>query len=527
MASSVPSSPIPILPSQTQTALAIAIVRSKPAGVQVRDYMLQLRAQVKRGRNPMEREDPGHYIDLVAYWKNQCQQAQDECDRLRTANIKLERSNHLLASQAGTPLRPDIEVDIQAPASKRRAASTSPVRGPKKPRSTQNKPARPPIAAAQDTIENDLDFLEILGADGTRLTEALYTTHSLCRAAETDTNTLCSSLVQIALSLGKVIRVIAQNHKQLARQGRRTPEASSLDADKSDFAIALNICARAFMSILVGISKLTESDKDTRLTSLIICELADMFKTALQSIETSARHTAADFLSQPPPPKRSKAKTAPVVVKESVPARAVAHLLISFLGFLERTDPVHQKIFDGFVFILFECIGKRLYYFTFGQNRSSSIEGNILPIPEPNDALEIKKRETGALAIRLEVKALILILERAMGLAPNHMNPQTARTSHTPNRVTRTLSVKNLTTTSRARLSPLAKDRLQRTLVACMYGGKSDDEFLDVLTKPMPSMRLGSLQNVAKVDDKEVESWYKEEIWRLVGWDILARESGW
>ena len=339
-----------------------------------------------------------------------------------------------------------------------------------------------------------------------------------------DANALCSSLVRTASSLGKVIRIVAYNYEHLSRQGRRTPGALSLDQDKSDFAIALSVCARAFMSILVGTNRLTESRADVRLASLIVCELADLFKTALQSIESSARDTAHIFLSQPPPPKKSKAKTPPGVPRESAPARAVAHLLISFLGFLEKTDTIHQKIFDGFAFILFERVGKRLYYFTFGQNRSTSVEGNILPLPEPKDATETTRRETGALATRLEVKALILILERAMGLAPNHMNPGPSKTA---NRATRTLSVKNLVTTSRARLSPLAKDRLQRTLVACIYGDKAEDEFLDVLTKPMPSMRLGTLQNVAKIDDKDVGGWYKEEVWRLVGWDILAREGGW
>jgi hypothetical protein len=281
------------------------------------------------------------------------------------------------------------------------------------------------------------------------------------------------------------------------------------------------------MSILVGTNRLTESKADSRLASLIVCELADMFKTSLYSIESSARHTAQVFLSQPPPPKKGKAKTPPSVVKESAPARAVAHLLISFLGFLEKTDIVHQKIFDGFAFILFERVGKRLYYFTFGQSRSTSVEDNILSLSQPKDAAETAKREIDALATRLEVKGLILILERAMGLAPNHMNPQSAAPSKSTNRATRTLSVKNLVTTSRARLSPLAKERLQRTLVACMYGNKADDEFVDVLTKPMPSMRLGSLQNVAKIEDRDVEGWYKEEVWRLVGWDILAREGGW
>jgi hypothetical protein len=516
-------------------ALALAIVRTKPVGMQVRgkfklskktphflillDYVLQLRAQIKPGLDPRERENPTCYVDEVAYWKNRCQKAEDECEKLRGVNIKLERSNHLLSSLSG----PVLDVDAAAYTTKRKAPSASP---------TRSKPSRQaqkqsPTAAAQENIDNDLDFLEVLGRDGSKLMEALYTTHSLCRSDEPDTEVLCFNLVQIASGIGKVILIVAHNHELLSRQGRRSAEAMSFDKDKSDFAVALSVCARAFMSLLVGTDKLVKCKADVRLASLVVCEVAGMFKAALQSIEISARRTAETSLSPPSSPNKTKTKAPPPVVKESAPARAVAHLLISFLGFLEKTDPVHQKIFDGFVFVLFERVGKRLYYFTFGQHRSTSIEGNILPPPEPRDAAEAARRDSDALATRLEVKALVLILERAMGLAPNHMNPQNARPSSASNRLARTMSTKTPVTSTRARLSPLARDRLQRTLVACMYGNNTNDEFLDVLTKPVPAMRLGSMQNVAKVDDQDVQTWYKEEVWRLVGWDILAREGTW
>ncbi|KAI4652562.1 uncharacterized protein J4E79_008868 [Alternaria viburni] len=495
------------LPSQQQIALALAIVRN---------YVLQLRAQIRPGPDPRERDDSECYVDQVAYWKERCQQAEDECGRLRGINIKLERSNHLLSSLSG-PV-PDVDTSMLM------APTASPKRS--KPSRQAQKQCLQPAAAAQETIDNDMDFLDVLGKDGSNLTEALYTTHSLCRSEEPDAETLCYNLVRVASSIGKVICIVAQNYEQLSRRGRRTLEAMSLDQDKSDFAIALSVCARAFMSLLVGTNKLMETKADARLASLIVCEVADMFNAGLQSIEASARRTAQTFLSQPASPKKTKTKTPPSI-KESPPARAVAHLLISLLGFLEKTDPVHQKIFDGFVFVLFERVGKRLYYFTFGQHRSTSIDGNILPSPESRDETEEIRRDTNALGTRLEVKALVLILERAMGLAPSHMNPQNARPSQSPNRLVRTLSTKSPVTNTRSRLNPLAKDRLQRTLVACMYGNNTNDEFLDVLTKPLPAMRLSSLQNVVKIDDKDVETWYKEEIWRLVGWDVLAREGAW
>lgn len=482
------------------------------------EHILHLRSQIKLGQDPRERANPGCYVDQVAYWKERCKRAEDECDRLRNVNIKLERSNQLLSNQ------PSAVPDLEADANFRPPSSTKNL---KRPRRSQ-KQAQGPVAAAQETIDQDLDFLESLGKYGNTLMESIFSVHSLCKNSDPNASTLCSHLLSSASSMGKILLFIAQNHGTLAQQGyKNSSGATSLEKDKSNFANALSVCARTFMSILVGLDKLTKLELDKRLASLVICELADMFKVALRAIEISAWLTAQSFLSQPPAQKKSKTKASSNTIGESSPARAVAHLLISFLGLLGKNDEIHQRIFDGFIFVLFERVGRRLYYSTFGQHRSSSVEMNILPLPDAKDAAEASKRDCDALSLRLEAKALILILERAMGLAPNHMNSQSLRAQQNPNRAIRTMSIKNITTTSRARLSPLAKDRLQRTLVACMYGHSTDDEFLDVLTKPMPQMRLGSLQNVAKVEDEDVETWYKEEVWRLVGWDILARESGW
>jgi hypothetical protein len=289
------------------------------------------------------------------------------------------------------------------------------------------------------------------------------------------------------------------------------------------------------MSILVGITTMTDASRDDRLPGLIVCELAETFKATLLAIEQSAHQTAKQFSSTTASapassqPKSGKNKATVSVIKESIPARSLAHFLISLMGLLDKTNPVHQRIFDGFAFLLIERVGKRLYYCTFGRHRSASIEDDLAPLPEPTDPADKKKQETEALGTRLELKALVLILERAMGLAPHHMNPPSSRSAKNSNttRIGRTLSMKTLPAAPKGRLSSLAKDRLQRTLVTCMYGNDPNDEFLDVLTKPMPSMRIGNLQNVAKVDDKDVEQWYKEEVWRLVGWDIMARETGW
>lgn len=284
------------------------------------------------------------------------------------------------------------------------------------------------------------------------------------------------------------------------------------------------------MSVLVGLARLGESSDEMRLTNLVVCELVDMFRTALIAIGSTARQSAHQSISQPVEQTGTKLQNEASHrkgVKESVPARALAHLLIGILGFLEKGNTTHHQIFDGFVYLLLERVGQRLFFYTFGRHRRSTVEGDIEAFPEPQSDQEDQKAAVEVLGTHLEVKALVLVLERAIGLAPNHMNPQASHVDQHKKRNGRTLSLKNLPAASKARLSPVAKERLQRTLIACMYGNSTDDEFLDVLTKPIPSIRLGSLQNVSKIEDKDVEDWYKKEVWRLVGWDVLARESGW
>ncbi|KAJ4366721.1 hypothetical protein N0V95_000050 [Ascochyta clinopodiicola] len=513
----------PFTPSSAHVALAIAVIRAKPPGTSARDYVLQLRSQVRPCSAESDTCGQGHYLDLVAYWKEQCRRLQDECDGLRSENIKLERSNHSLTSR--TSCTSDTVSINTMNTSKRKAQTASPARNAKRCKGAQQ--GENSTTETQEIIDDDFNFLDGLGSEGTDLTESLFMTYKLCRTKSSDVDTFCFTLVRTANALGKVIRLVAHKHGQLSRQGVQTSGPVSLDQDKSNFALAMTVCARGFMAVLVGLSRMADISDDQRLSSLVVCELADMFKTVLIAMESVARHTAQQRPLQAVDPKKAKTTIPAKVPKESVPARALAHLLIGFLGFLEKTNPLHQQIFDGFVYLLLERVGRRLFYCTFGRHRSSTVEGDLQPSPEPRSAEEAVKQDTEALGTRLEVKALVLVLERAMGLAPNHMNSQTSTASRSQKKLGRTLSLKNLPSISRARLSPLAKDRLQRTLVACMYGDKMDDEFLDVLMKPMPSIRLGSLQNVARIEDKDVEDWYKKEVWRLVGWDVLAKESGW
>jgi len=331
-----------------------------------------------------------------------------------------------------------------------------------------------------------------------------------------DPEAICSSLIGMAASLGFVFTAIAKRYDRLAVRTRSKPSLPSLGEDKSELACTISACTRAFVMLLVGLDGLEEDSPGRRLPGLVIYECVNMFHLALAAIETAASQSASTQMTTQP---KAGSRAAPSFAKTSVAAHGIAQLLVTMVGRLEQNNPAHQKLFDGFAFVLFERASKRLYYCTFGRHRSASIEDDIMPPVVPTDPKHSVRQESEALAIRYEVKELIVILERAMGIAPNHMNLQVVKKNAT--KPSRTLSLKTLTT-SKARLNPLAKDRLQRTLIACMFGYKVDNDFLNVLTMPV---RPASLPTVPKMDDNDVEEWYQKQVWRLVGWDILTKED--
>jgi len=54
--------------------------------------------------------------------------------------------------------------------------------------------------------------------------------------------------------------------------------------------------------------------------------------------------------------------------------------------------------------------------------------------------------------------------------------------------------------------------------------GDTPNDFVEVLRKPFS---IGPPATLPRVDDADTSQWFKEEIWKLVGWDILSRDIAW
>jgi hypothetical protein len=339
-----------------------------------------------------------------------------------------------------------------------------------------------------------------------------------------DPEAICLNLVQTSRAIGSVIATVAKHHDQLV-QGK---SSTSLEKDTSEMSFAIRASARAFTSLLVGLGKISKYGTERQLPSLVVCECVRMFKTILDSISDSTRSTTETRSASPSRTNKTRTK-ATSSTKESNAPRTLVQLFNALMSYLDKNDPDHREIFEGLLFVLMERVGKRLFYCTFGRNRSVTVQGDIaLPLDHDHPAV-IARQEVEALAVQLEVRSLVTILERAIALAPYHINDRITSSSpacksQKTSSIARSLTMRNLPPASKAPLSTRAKDRLQRTLVNCIFGQDEHDEFSDVLRMPA---RLGGLPGIAKVEDKAVNDWFQGEVWRLVGWDLLGRESEW
>lgn len=200
---------------------------------------------------------------------------------------------------------------------------------------------------------------------------------------------------------------------------------------------------------------------------------------------------------------------------------SITVLLCSIINQLDAKLDVHKALFEGFAYSTLNKLGAQLYTCVFGQSRGETIEAEIATSHLSDEIEDAKSPGVEGLEVtkaKLEAPYLIHLLTRLMNAAPEHMGTIVGTKKGKGKAINNKASMKNS-------LTIIAKDRLQRTLVNCMFGteGRSeDDEIMDCLK--MPILKKGKKVDIPKVKDAEMQDWFKEEVWRLLGWEILAKD---
>ncbi|KAK3679977.1 hypothetical protein LTR78_000354 [Recurvomyces mirabilis] len=523
----------PRRPSQQAIAFAISVVLSKSEGLSVQEYIRLLRQHIAKGRRENAISSVYRHLDRSSYWRGQYECTKDALRASEGSFVDLQREIEHLKSQlesakqsagSNAPKKRKKFVDedvILVPGSPKRAKrDTSPARG---------------SGATEVSIERDFDFTDVseigelleswhrssrLTVSGNILMHSLFQMHAVLKGpAKVEPAVLARHLIRTASALPQVM--------QQAVVVQFASEQSNLNVLKS----TLNAAARATTMLIVGVTRLSNLADSIEVHGQVIYACVHMFANLLDLVATAsaAEMRKADqinsVLSTNQRPTTSKGKTKTVLPKQvnlkDVPSlNAIVCFLCGIPDLFDPKSDLHRQLFEGFAYCLLNKLGSRLYACNFGRTRGPSIADEIEDQPATN--LNHPQTDKDVRQAKLEAPYLIHILSRLMAAAPSHLG------SIVRNRKGKTKSI-TLKNASKANLAIDAKEKLQRTLIICIFGTEgvsAEDPLMDCLkmpgicetSKPLP---------LPKVKAVDVQEWFKEEVWRIVGWEILGQEDGW
>lgn len=206
----------------------------------------------------------------------------------------------------------------------------------------------------------------------------------------------------------------------------------------------------------------------------------------------------------------------------------LCRLVLRLVTSLDLRRAPDQKILDGFLYFLLGRVGTILRLFVFGPDSNEILNPNEIRHPNhENETLKLPSISYDEERKSAEAQApyLIYMLARIVPFAEEHRMYTT--THAVQDSQPSTLALKA------ARLSHPAFATLQSTLLAAVFGPMSSAEFEDRLASPLlndldTDSRPGTEFDTASLDTAEcMADWFKAEVWRVLGWDVLGGKIAW
>ncbi|KAF2140758.1 uncharacterized protein K452DRAFT_319634 [Aplosporella prunicola CBS 121167] len=547
----------PATPSRLHFAFAIALVQSKPPDLSVTEYISRLRAQLLPGRKQHDPHTVDRHLSAARYWQKRCAGVEAARDELQARVAELERKADSLQSQNAGP----------SSGTKRRgdAAESSSSRQSKKPKAPKNTSSSQQPNPTEATLQDDYETFGAVGIVGSTLVQHLYKAHKLIKTGvapdkSIDTCALSHHVVHGSSALASVLDAACKEYQQRIGEALASSKTSNKKQKAAIFGPVLarhndilfstfTASTRAFGSLFYSVGKLSQAGATREERGTVIYALVASFSRMLDTLmdaattqseqeESSSDDTTSSARSNTAKQKAARAGQAALEVPKEL-----SQVLLVIVTSPYTTDALHRELFEGFLFVLLERVGKWLYICTFGHDRCATIAEDIRAGAA---ALDAPPTPPEARAMRLSLPHLVRLLERAMAIAPQLVTPSASTTAKPkPVKPARAKSVNPSSSAGTARgagLSLAAKNRLQQTLVNATFGtaggadADADDELMDCLRMPRARGALGrdvaaALAVVEREKEGEggvdVGGWFTGEVWRLLGWEILGWEGDW
>ena len=204
----------------------------------------------------------------------------------------------------------------------------------------------------------------------------------------------------------------------------------------------------------------------------------------------------------------------------------ICHLFVSMLSHLDPTKSTHKAILEGCFYLLVTRVGEVLKDFTIGARPSRFEEDETTSTnhlnPREGRQLRLTSAANDAEASEAQAPYLMWILKHAKGLISSlclSANVTTiSRDGHQPPKTAQSDSPRNI-------IYDTARIRLQHTLVRAIFGEKFAASFEPALEPPsFPRAEDLATDLDTQIEMEGVGDSFENEVWRIVGWDVLRGE---
>ncbi|XHG04667.1 hypothetical protein AWENTII_007918 [Aspergillus wentii] len=498
------------VPSPAQLALAMAVVKQKPTGVDIKEHIMQIREFIKETKDSHRSSSQDKFFDSVSFWQQAFEKSEAEQIKLLDRIYELEQRNEALLSKLQTGSTTHEEKTQET---NKRKANTNKNTAARKRAKTQAFNQKAPLTDDQmggdNAILNQIEYLEESTGPFMR---HFYVLQSVLQKRPNR-----SIIVKATANLSKTAANELLNASHDKKAAGRSKTAILIQSRKPKITAVLRSVEHAFQLLYQGLEKLIGPKQSMLEIGQVIYHLVSLFDAAMKALQQNCKTKAEQSTStkanakstknkQTTKPKKSVTALAPPKADDEL-ATQITRLLGTMALSLDLTCPEHQEILEGFLFTLLTRVGVLLSLFVF-QDLQLRPDLQIDPahLPLPKGLMEAGLDDKSLCAAHLEAKHLIWLLERV--LASLDSTPSCSLPPETTSFVFK------------------IKQQLQSTLLQAVFGADSV-HFHESLQYPMKpdALELDQIQTSTQTPEQTTPDWFIQEVWRLLGWDMLMSDD--
>ncbi|KAL2800451.1 hypothetical protein BJX66DRAFT_332028 [Aspergillus keveii] len=495
---------IPQPPSE-QLALALAIVKSKPANLDIKEYILQVRQFIKTSREAEAFRSPEQFFDSVAFWKEAHDKSEAEQNKLRDHVYELEQCNEMLLARVraqGTGL---VETALQG-STKDGAAGNSTSRA----RTQLHLTLSLPTVGTQGLVNAEDSRAPFM--------RQFYILQKALQRRSTSTDILRPAIDLCKRSADEIEGAVSS--ELLNPSDAESENATLTRTDFSRLKAVIQAVESAAALLFQALTKLSASDPARREANILICSIIGLYEAIVRTLGRYCKMWASTrpspnfsrLLAQGPMTRsKTNAGWGAQLEAEKKGAMQLVSLLSRMITALDPSQTEQQKLIEGFLCVLLSRVGKLLCIFHFRDMQLQPelrADPSVLPLPAGLVDAELDNQSLDAMCT--EAKHLVWLLEGALTVfnaCSTTSNPEAEGQS------------------SRTQFISSINARIQSTLVQAVFGADSDAYGPRLQCPTLPKrLDINRLLKSHKGAQLSVPDWYMGEVWRLMGWNMLTNK---